>query len=95
MKFDSRLSNNLTKQEMVEKYNELYDSIGGTLNNLDSAYAIRQVGMMYELLNLYRLVYNNNGNIDELKSIEELQYEVDELKVLIVDMKKTIEMFLF
>lgn len=95
MNFDSRLSNNLTKQEMVEKYNKLYDSIGDTLNNLDSAYAIRQIGMMHELLNLYRLVYSNNGNIDELKSIEELQYEVEELKQLIVDVKKTIEMFLF
>ena len=58
-----RISENLTKSEMVKAYSDLYDTIFTRLRNLTNSPIFQSLEYEREILALYRLIHGNGGDV--------------------------------
>lgn len=85
------LSQNLTKQELRDKYSELYKSVFVHCENrLD--YMMRVLNLESELLKLYRKLYSEDHVDDELSvNSREKEYHLKQLMEDVKEMKTAIK----
>jgi len=72
------LNSNLTKEQLKERYAQLYNTV---LSKFESTeHIFREYNLRLELLNLYRKLYAENKDEINVKKIEHLEYEINEMK---------------
>lgn len=76
----SNLNSGLTKDQIIKEYDQLYDLVFTTLKNIDTKYLFQFVNMQKELLDLYRVLYSNNNDSNNIESIKNLQYRINEIE---------------
>jgi len=83
----SVLSDSLTKEQMKSAYADLHSNMYDALSNLSTGTMWESYSMNFELLNLYRILYTANGDIKNLKAVDECDRRLKAIEILLAEIK--------
>jgi hypothetical protein len=84
------LNQNISKEELRQKYVQLYESVYTKLDRVDSGFAAQLIYMQEEMLNVYRKLCGRT-KVKKLKELQALHYEIQQVKDCMQECKIAIE----